>query len=267
VIAERLQKMRLPNLAKVSQLIHANAGDLGHFFTADPKGRQLPQYLQELARHLANEQSVLVSELNTLAHNVQHIKEIVAMQQNYAKVSGAEEKVEFSDLVDSVIKMQEVAYVRHGVAIVHEYEPLPIVVVDRHKVLQILINIFQNAKYACDDGQQPDKKVVVRIKASGPERLLVEIQDNGVGIVPENLTRIFSHGFTTRKNGHGFGLHSSALAAREMGGSLTVQSAGLGKGATFILELPLCRAENKGRTILEPPVRSLSPVAVPVDVP
>jgi signal transduction histidine kinase len=65
------------------------------------------------------------------------------------------------------------------------------------------------------------------------------VSDNGVGIASENLTRIFNHGFTTRKDGHGFGLHSGALAAREMGGALWAQSDGPGKGATFTLELPL----------------------------
>jgi signal transduction histidine kinase len=60
-----------------------------------------------------------------------------------------------------------------------------------------------------------------------------------VGIPAENLTRIFNHGFTTRKDRHGFGLHSGALAAAQLGGSLTVRSDGLGRGAAFILELPL----------------------------
>jgi two-component system NtrC family sensor kinase len=60
-----------------------------------------------------------------------------------------------------------------------------------------------------------------------------------VGIAPENLTRIFSHGFTTRTDGHGFGLHSAALAAQQMGGRLTAQSDGPGRGATFTLELPV----------------------------
>jgi signal transduction histidine kinase len=111
--------------------------------------------------------------------------------------------------------------------------------VDKHKLLQILVNILRNAKYACDESGSSEKEVTIRIKGVGKERVRIEIADNGVGIPPENLTRIFSHGFTTRKHGHGFGLHSSALAAREMGGSLTVQSGGVGQGATFIMELPL----------------------------
>ncbi|MFO1476400.1 MAG: two-component regulator propeller domain-containing protein [Verrucomicrobiota bacterium] len=239
LVAERLQKMRLPNLTKISTLIQENSADLATFFSNDPRGKQLPQYVQELARHLGKEQQDLVAELHSLAHNVEHIKEIVAMQQTYAKVSGAEEKVELADIVDNAIKMQANAYTRHEVKVEREYQPLPPVVIDRHKVLQILINIFQNAKHACDDGKPAEKKVNVRIRAAENDRLQVEVQDNGIGIPPENLTRIFSHGFTTRKEGHGFGLHSSALAAKEMGGSLTALSAGVGKGATFILDLPM----------------------------
>lgn len=71
------------------------------------------------------------------------------------------------------------------------------------------------------------------------ETARITVSDNGVGIAVENLTRIFAHGFTTKKNGHGFGLHSSALAAKELGGSLRASSEGPDRGATFILELPL----------------------------
>ena len=109
--------------------------------------------------------------------------------------------------------------------------------VEKHKILQILVNLVRNAKYACDEsgraGQTAD---------GAPGQWGWPGQDIRDGqwhwIPPENLTRIFNHGFTTRKGGHGFGLHSSALAAKEMGGSLTVQSGGPGQGAAFTLELP-----------------------------
>jgi signal transduction histidine kinase len=106
-------------------------------------------------------------------------------------------------------------------------------------VLQIVVNLLHNAKYACDASTSPHKEVAVRLKATLANHVRIEIADNGVGIAPENLTRIFNHGFTTRKGGHGFGLHSGALSAKEMGGSLSVHSDGLGKGATFVLELPI----------------------------
>jgi signal transduction histidine kinase len=97
---------------------------------------------------------------------------------------------------------------------------------------------MRNAKYACDDSGRNDKQIVLRV-TSTEERVRIAVVDNGIGIPAENLTRIFSHGFTTRKQGHGFGLHSGALAAKELGGALIVESEGAGRGATFILELPL----------------------------
>ena len=240
VISDRLRNLRLANLAKAAELIHRHdPAALGRFLTEDEKGRQLPVYLKELARHLTEEQSKLLNEIKELGHNLGHIKEIVAMQQTYAKVAGVHETMAVTDLVESALKMHMGAFQRHGVKTVHEYEPVPPVTVDKHKVLQILVNILHNAKYACSDSDRKDKQVAVRIRNSGAGMVRIEVEDNGVGIAPENMRRIFSHGFTTRKHGHGFGLHSAALAARELGGRMTVHSDGVGKGATFGLEFPI----------------------------
>jgi signal transduction histidine kinase len=119
---------------------------------------------------------------------------------------------------------------------------VPLIQVDKHKVLQILVNVIRNAKYACDEMPGGEKRVTVRVRAAAGA-ILVAVTDTGVGIPKENLQRIFNHGFTTRRDGHGFGLHSSALAAKELGGSLQVESAGRNQGATFTLTLPLTAAE------------------------
>jgi signal transduction histidine kinase len=143
-----------------------------------------------------------------------------------------------SDLADDSVRMNGAALTRHTVAVVREYEDCPPLALEKQKVLQILINLIRNAKYACDESGRPDKRMTIRTSHDG-NMARIAIIDNGVGIPPENLTRIFAHGFTTRKDGHGFGLHSSALAAREMGGFLQVHSDGAGKGATFTLQLPM----------------------------
>jgi signal transduction histidine kinase len=106
-------------------------------------------------------------------------------------------------------------------------------------VLQILFNLLQNAKHACDKSSTAEKQIIVRIRVRDNQRVSVSVLDNGMGIAPENLTRIFAQGFSTRKDGHGFGLHSSVLMAQDMNGTLTASSAGPGQGACFILELPL----------------------------
>jgi signal transduction histidine kinase len=144
-----------------------------------------------------------------------------------------------ADLVEDALRLNAGAFERHHVSIIRDFSPVPPILVDKHKVLQILVNLIRNAKYALDDSGRNDKRMILRIAPGGAGTVRFSVIDNGVGVHPENLIRIFSHGFTTRKSGHGFGLHSGALAARQMGGSLTCQSDGPGKGATFTLELPL----------------------------
>jgi C4-dicarboxylate-specific signal transduction histidine kinase len=159
------------------------------------------------------------------------------MQQNYAKVSGVSETLAVTELIEDAVRMNATALSRHDVTLVRDFQVQPKVTVDKHKVLQIMINLMRNAKYACDDSGRPDKQMIIRV-TSARGRVSIAVEDNGVGIPAENMTRIFNHGFTTRAHGHGFGLHSGALAARELGGSLIARSDGPGKGATFILELP-----------------------------
>jgi C4-dicarboxylate-specific signal transduction histidine kinase len=177
--------------------------------------------------------------LEGLGKNIEHIKQIVAMQQNYAKLGGVTEDLKAVDLVEDALRMNEAAMERHGVKCVREFQDVPLVAVDKHKVLQILINLIRNAKYAMDDSGRSDKTLTVAILAGDNDRVKVQVSDNGVGIATENLARIFQHGFTTKQDGHGFGLHSGANAAREMGGNLNVESNGPGRGATFTLELPI----------------------------
>src|SRR6202022_2698446 len=223
--------------------------DLGAFVTADPRGKQLPVYLMQLSEQLAVEQSLTLQELESLRKNIDHIKEIVTMQQTYSKLVGVPEKIIVTTLTDDALRMNVGAFSRHGVSLKCEFEDVPEIVVEKHKVLQILVNLLRNAKYACEASDRKDKQVVVRI-ANRANGVRIAVSDNGIGIQPEHMTQIFNHGFTTKKDGHGFGLHSGANAAKEMGGSLTAHSEGAGKGAEFTLELPVAASGRQAR----PPV-------------
>jgi PAS domain S-box-containing protein len=237
LIMDSVKKSKASSLVRVVVLLQEHAHDLGEFITHDPSGRHVPSILARLSEHLMAEQTKIAGELDSLRRNVEHIKEIVAMQQNYASVGGVNEMIDLVSLVEDSLRLNEGSFKRHGVEIIRELAKVPPMNVEKHKILQILVNLVRNAKYACDDSGLADRRLTVRV-ANGDGRVKISILDNGIGIPPENLTRIFNYGFTTRKGGHGFGLHSSALAAKEMGGSLTVCSAGLGQGATFTLELP-----------------------------
>jgi PAS domain S-box-containing protein len=238
VVADRVRKSRVASVAKTAALLNHHADGLAEFLTADPTGQKLPGYLAKLAEHLASEQDEVLCELRLLTANIDHIKEIVAMQQNHAKVSGVTESINVTELVEDGLRMNEGSLAKHQVEIARDYSPVPLIKIEKHKVLQILINLIRNAKHACEDSERPDKQIIVRV-TSGPDFVRIAFIDNGVGIPPGNLTRIFAHGFTTKAHGHGFGLHSGALAAREMGGTLTVASDGAGSGATFTLKLPI----------------------------
>jgi ligand-binding sensor domain-containing protein/signal transduction histidine kinase len=236
-VADKLRKSKAANLSKVVKLLAEHENDLGAFLTNDPKGRQLPVYLAQLSGLLADEQASALSELAQLQKNIEHIKDIVAMQQSFAKASGVTELVKAADLVEDALRMNASSLASRDIQIIKEYEEAKPITVERQKVLQILVNLVRNAQDACDDSGGSEKRVILRV-ANGGDRIRFTVRDNGVGVPPENLTRIFAHGFTTKKDGHGFGLHSGALAATEMGGSLTVHSEGPGRGAAFTLELP-----------------------------
>ena len=240
IVAEHLNDFNIANIARAANLMRQHADDIGNFMANDPKGKQLPDYLAKLATHLSTEQSLLVKEIGFVKMKIEHIKEIVAAQQNYGKVVGLEERVKVEDLIEDVFRIHASELAQHEVQIRHEYQPgLPEIIVDKHKVLQILLNLLSNAKHSLVDSGRKEKQVTVRV-TNGDNRLRIAMSDNGVGIPPANLRKIFNHGFTTRKNGgHGFGLHSGALAAKEIGGALAAQSEGPGLGATFTLEIPL----------------------------
>jgi PAS domain S-box-containing protein len=243
LIIDSVKKSKASSLARVVVLLQEHAHDLGAFLTNDPSGQHVPAHLARLSEHLMAEEGKIAGELDSLRRNVDHIKEIVAMQQSYAMVGGVKETIDVTSLVEDSLRLNEDALRRHGVEVIRELEKVPPMNVEKHKILQILVNLVRNAKYACDESGRADRRLTVRL-ANGDGRVKISIIDNGIGIPPENLTHIFNYGFTTRKGSHGFGLHSSALAAKEMGGSLTARSGGPGQGADFTLELPCPTREN-----------------------
>ncbi len=239
LITDRLSKSRVAHLGHVSTALKENATDLGRYITEDPRGSKLPAFIASLTDRLTSEQSELLMEAEALSKNITHIKDIVAVQQNYAKVSGVVEVLPACALVEDALQMNDAAFDRHKIEIVREFEDDSMVRVDKHKVLQILVNLLRNAKYAVSETLREEKRIVVNVARNGSDRIKITVADNGVGIPTENLSRIFAHGFTTKPSGHGFGLHSAALAAKEVGGSLVATSDGLDRGATFTLELPM----------------------------
>lgn len=252
VIATALHNSKADSLSKVSAMLDEHADNLGEFLTSDPKGRRVPEFIESLARHAIDERNGLLTELASLQEHIDHVKEIVTMQQAYATMVGVVEALEPAVLMEDSLRMNAGALIRHEVGVMREFHPVPRVRAEKGKVLQILVNLIRNAKYASDEGGASDKIITLRIELGENRTVKFIVSDNGIGIAPENLPRMFTHGFTTRAEGHGFGLHSSATAAHDMQGTLSVFSEGLGKGATFTLELPA--ADEPPESDTTPPI-------------
>jgi signal transduction histidine kinase len=239
LVARKLRTSKALGLGKAMQLINEHRHDLGTFLTEDEKGKLLPGYLNQLVEAIATEQQGLTEELAQLSKSVDHIKDIVSTQQSYAGASTLLEPVHISVLMEDALRMNSGALSRHHVTVVKDYHDVPEIMADKHRLLLILVNLISNAKYAMSNLTDRTRQMTLTVLPLDDGTLQISVKDEGEGIPAENMTRIFTHGFTTRKEGHGFGLHSCALAALEMKGRLTAHSDGPGKGAVFTLHIPL----------------------------
>lgn len=233
-------KLKADSFEKAVGMLKENCGRLDDFLHNDPKGKQLISYFDELQKHLYLSQEHSMSEIGRLQENIEHINEIINMQQNYAKECRVEDVVDLQEMVEDALRLNEAAFVQYNIRINKDYATTRKAKVQKHKVLQIITNLITNAKDALVEADGIDKHIYISIRNAG-DKVEVSVKDNGIGIEQEHLTRIFAHGYTTKKHGHGFGLHGSAIAAMEMGGNLDVVSEGKGKGAEFILTLPAYR--------------------------
>jgi PAS domain S-box-containing protein len=238
LVADAIGRLRTPSLVKVAKLLVENGDRLAEFFGTDPRAQKLPAFLTQLAEHLEHERDATLTEVKSLVASVEHIKEIVIAQQGFARVSGILETIPPAQLIEVAIGISESSLVRHQITVTRDFAAVPAVSVERPKALQILVNLLRNAKESMVESGSPDRQLAVRLRTAEDGQVEISVTDSGVGIAPENLTRVFAFGFTTKKRGHGFGLHSSALAAKELGGSLFARSEGVGRGATFVLKLP-----------------------------
>jgi PAS domain S-box-containing protein len=241
LVHESIRHSHARDLGRVVDLIRQHQGHLAAYLENDPKGSRITDYLGKLSQQLERERARMSVELDALVRHVDHIKRIVSMQQDLAKAGGVMEPTDLAGLMDQALGIHESSLARHDVHVQRVYAPLPKVLVDPHAVLQILVNLISNARQAMSAAPVPSLRLTLRVgpDPARPDWAALSVTDTGIGIHPEQMPRLFTQGFTTREDGHGFGLHSGALAARLMGGTLEAQSPGPGQGATFTLALPI----------------------------
>lgn len=244
-LKRRVRNSKMASMQPVIDLMEGQRDRLSDFMANDPRGRKLPTYLSVLSSHLIEDHRAIAAGLDELERHIQHIQDIIRLQQNYSRTVGLTERVNIDEVIEDAIAFNINAIRWHGIIVHKDLEPLPKVVLDRLKLLQILTNLISNAKQAFHNSDVHTKQINIGMNRAQAQTFCISVSDNGVGIAKENLTRIFQHGFTTRNDGHGFGLHSSAIAVSEMDGTLVAESPGPGRGATFTIELPLRTLENE----------------------
>ncbi len=240
VMDDSLKGFSVEGLGKARAMIDDHSGDLANFFVDDRRGRRFPAYFGILSERLAEQQLHLVDQVKDIKRNLAHINMIIGSQQSYASSGSLAEEVLLAEVVEEALRLNTVAAEPGVIQFRRAFADSPKVVTDRHRLLQILVSLVKNAVDAMADvDDDSERAVTVRIAKADSNQVVIEVSDSGVGISDENLTRIFAFGFTTKKDGHGFGLHNAALAAEVLGGSLGVTSEGPGRGSTFQLKLPM----------------------------
>ncbi len=242
---DNIQQSCIGDIKSIAEMLHQHADNIGEYLTHDHKGRQIPDYLAKLGENLVIQNTRALDELMCLHANLDHVRRVIQAQQTFSKSGTHTESAVPAELMDQALIINQATLGQDRIKVVRAYADLPQVMIDKHQVLQILVNLIRNANHAMISlpGQLHQLTLGIQYCPDQPGHLRFQVCDTGVGIPPENLTRIFAQGFTTKKDGHGFGLHGSALTAKVMNGSLQVRSDGKGAGATFTLDLPLIPVE------------------------
>lgn len=236
----QLLESKLKGVQQVAAMLEHNQDHLGAFLEQDEKGRRLPEFMRRLSELLNQEQSNLQGELRTIKKSVDHISSIVDFQQCHGPGDKNQlERVALAELVAEAIQLSQGALNRAGIELVFERVQPVQVRVDRRKVLQILLNLISNARQSLQLVQREHPRIVIRTGPHGPDQAGITVTDNGSGIEARHLPMLFVFGFTTKENGHGYGLHGSANLAAQLGGTLSGGSEGPNQGAWFRLTIPL----------------------------
>ena len=241
LIHKTLQQTPVEKFGRIGQMVWDHTSDLCVYLAQDEKGKQIPAYLMKLAEQVNSNFAGIGKELDALDGNINHIRRIISAQQGLAKPQVLLEQTQLAEVLEQALAINRDGLEQGNIAVVREYTDLPSMMCDRHQVLQIMVNLINNAVQVMK--AMPDRShrltVSVGYHPDNCERVQIQVQDTGFGIKPDHFKRLFTQGFTTREGGHGLGLHSSFLAAKLLGGTLSAASKGEGQGATFTLELPL----------------------------
>ncbi len=236
---DMVSKSRVGNLGKAARLLQEHDENLVEFLTENPQGKSLPRYMASLSEYLVRENGRLYSESRDIVERIEHISDIISLQQQHGRVKALRELVDLATLLDDALRLEGSSLSGMDIKVVRHYADMPTMMLPSNQLLQVFVNLISNARHAMSAPGVSERTLTLSISPAAGNMVRVCVEDTGCGIPEENISRLFVNGFTTRSDGNGFGLHHSGLVVQDMGGTLAAESEGRGQGARFILEIPL----------------------------
>lgn len=246
MINEKIKHSKMENLTLLVNLLQQHKEDLETFLATHPKGKNVSEFLFQLSVEWNDEKKYLIDELKSLVKCIEHVKNIITTQQSLTNTDRLTEQTSIEELLDDVLTLNKIYHERASIEVIRDFSPIKKVITERTKLFQILMNVVKNGVDALLESDIKSKQLILRIHEKDDSHFMIQVSDNGTGILPANIKKIFTHGMTTKKTGHGFGLHTSALYAEELGGELFAESEGVNCGSTFTLILPYRLISQRG---------------------
>lgn len=240
LIEEELDRSALNKLLRANKVLAEHEGDLTNWLQEDPKGLQLIKYQIEVGRRLEKEQRKILEETHKMEQHIKLMRDVIFSQQEYARGGAFKQMTKLDELMNEVIQLEQFTMEKCGIRMVRNFHSIPSVFISTNKVRYIFLHLLKNAREALER-VDCERRIEVVIDQEQSGFVMVSISDNGEGIPEEDIVHIFNSGYTTKENGHGFGLHTCANAMAEMGGKIEVHSDGKGTGATFTLHFPVSK--------------------------
>jgi len=234
IMRDLVNKSPVNDLKKANELLEKNIEDIEDFISNNVKGKKLMHFYLKLGLSIKEFRNQMLYHINRLDEKIYSIDDMITAQQSYAGVESIPEKFDLANVLEDVLKVNSEFLDKSNIKVVKKYLDMPQAVIHKGKLFHILTNIIKNAREAMSETKQDSRRLVITLSEDDKGKY-IRIADSGCGIPESIIERIFTYGFTTKKEGQGFGLYSCENYMAEMGGEIWAESEGPGMGAEFIL--------------------------------
>ncbi len=246
LINYQLREFHVDDVGRVADMLEAHADNVGWYLTQDLKGKKIPHFLGQLSQELRHTHLNTLTELTTLNYYLEQLDYLLTAGQSPERAGGFKDTVHFAGVMDEAVIPHQGELDRMGIAVVRDYHAVGEGILEVSKLSPILVNLIRNAMNAMRDGTGQAPRLILHV-LSCPDRdgfVRLQVEDTGYGISSDGLTRVFLPQSPGSPSNLLPDLHTSALAAKDLGGSLRVWSDGPNQGAIFTLDLPVIHMED-----------------------